>query len=82
LEAALGAGPYFAGVDFQMVDAVFAPLFRYFDILDPKVSEPIFENLPRVSAWRAALAARESVIASVAGDYAERFQYHLRQKQL
>ncbi len=81
LEAALGAGPYFAGVDFQMVDAVFAPLFRYFDILDPKVSEPIFENLPRVSAWRAALAARESVIAAVAGDYAERLQYHLRQHQ-
>ncbi|WP_164048701.1 glutathione S-transferase domain-containing protein [Rhizobium leguminosarum] len=25
LEAALGAGPYFAGADFQMVDAMFVP---------------------------------------------------------
>jgi len=81
LEAVLGSWPYFSGADFQMVDAVFAPLFRYFDILDPAVSEPIFESLPRVSAWRAALAARESVIGAVAGDYAERFQLHLRQHQ-
>lgn len=81
LEAVLMEGPYFSGADFGMVDAVFAPLFRYFDVLDPTVSRPIFENLPRVSAWVAALAARESVSAAVARDYAERFQHHLRQHQ-
>jgi glutathione S-transferase len=81
LEAVLAAGPYFGGAAFGMVDAVFAPLFRYFDILDPTVSQPIFENLPRVSAWRAALAARQSVIAAVAEDYADRFRQHLRQHQ-
>jgi len=81
LEAVLAAGPYFSGVAFGMVDAVFAPLFRYFDILEPRVSQPIFENLPRVSAWRAALAARQSVIAAVGGDYAERFRQQLRQHQ-
>lgn len=81
LEAVLAAGPYFSGAAFGMVDAVFAPVFRYFDILDPAVSQPIFDNLPRVSAWRAALAARPSVIAAVAGDYAERFRQHLRQHQ-
>jgi glutathione S-transferase len=81
LEAVLAAGPYFSGAAFGMVDAVFAPLFRYFDVLDPTVSQPIFENLPRISAWRAALAARQSVIAAVAGDYAERFRQHLRQHQ-
>ncbi|QND63543.1 glutathione S-transferase family protein [Mesorhizobium loti] len=81
LEAVLAARPYFGGAAFGMVDAVFAPLFRYFDILDPTVSQPIFEGLPRVSAWRAALAARQSVVAAVAGDYAERFRQHLRQHQ-
>jgi glutathione S-transferase len=35
LESCLGSGPYFHGVTFSMVDAVFAPLFRYFDMLDP-----------------------------------------------
>ena len=39
LEAVLAAGPYFGGAAFGMVDAVFAPLFRYFDILDPTVSD-------------------------------------------
>jgi len=81
LEAALAEGPYFSGVAFGMVDAVFAPLFRYFDILDPTVSLPIFEGLPRVSAWRKALAARPSVIAAVGEDYAERFREHLRHHQ-
>ena len=81
LEAALAAGPYFAGAAFGMVDAVFAPLMRYFDILDPAVSRPIFEDLPRVLAWRAALAERQSVVAAVGKDYAERFRRHLRQHQ-
>lgn len=81
LEAVLAPGPYFGGAAFGMVDAVFAPLFRYFDILDPAVSQPIFENHPRVSAWRAALASRPSVIAAVGKDYADRFQEHLRQHQ-
>ena len=69
------------GASFGMVDAVFAPMFRYFDIIPPAVAQPIFHGLPRVLAWRAALAARESVIAAVGSDYAERFRLHLRQHQ-
>jgi len=79
LEVALGSGPYFNGAAFGMVDAVFAPIFRYFDILDPAVSHPIFENLPRVSAWRNALALRRSVIDAVGSDYAQRFRTNLRE---
>ena len=79
LEAVLGSGPYFDGTAFGMVDAVFAPVFRYFDSLDPAVSHAIFENLPRVSAWRNALALRRSVIDSVGSDYAQRFRQHLRE---
>jgi len=79
LEAELGVGPYFAGTDFGMVDAVYAPLFRYFGIINPAVSQAVFEGLPRVSAWRAALAARPSVQDAVVPDYADRFRNHLRQ---
>jgi glutathione S-transferase len=79
LEAELGSGPYFAGADFGMVDAVYAPLFRYFAIIDPIAAQPIFEGLPRVSAWRTALAARPSVRNAVGADYADRFRDHLRQ---
>lgn len=82
VETVLADGPYFSGSDFSMVDAVFAPIFRYFDILDPSVSEPIFESLPRVSSWRATLAARASVRAAVASHYAETFHQYLRQHQV
>lgn len=81
LEAVLTEVPHFSGAEFGMVDATFAPVFRYFEILGPAISRPVFANLPRLSAWRAALAARESVITAVAKDYAARFQQHLRQHQ-
>lgn len=79
LEEELGEGPYFAGADFGMVDAVFAPMFRYFDIIDPAAAKPIFDGLPRVNAWRVSLANRSSVKAAVVADYADRFRDHLRQ---
>lgn len=77
LEDALGTGPYFAGSQFSMVDAVFAPLFRYFDGLPPEKHAAVFEGVPRVGAWRQSLAARPSVIAAVPSDYAVLFQAHL-----
>ncbi|MFO3705941.1 glutathione S-transferase family protein [Xanthomonas codiaei] len=80
IEAVLGEGPYFAGAAFGMVDVVFAPLLRYFDLLQADVSAPIFDGLPRVRAWRAALAARQSVISAVGPDYAHRFQQHLQRQ--
>jgi glutathione S-transferase len=79
IESELSSGPYFSGTKFSMVDAVYAPVFRYFSLIDSSVSEAIFEGVPRVSAWKAALAKRESVKAAVSSDYAERFQNHLRQ---
>ena len=79
LEAELSAGPYFAGSAFGMVDAVYAPLFRYFSIIDPAAAKPIFDGLPRISAWRAALAERASVKEAVVNDYAALFRDHLRQ---
>lgn len=80
MESELTAGPYFAGEAFGMVDAVYAPLFRYFTLIDPSEAQEVFDGLPRVSAWRAALAARASVRNAAAEDYASRFQAHLRQQ--
>lgn len=79
IESELSSGPYFSGTKFSMVDAVYAPVFRYFSLIDSSVSEAIFEGLPRVSAWKAALAKRESVKTAVSSDYADFFQNHLRQ---
>ena len=69
VEAVLGAGPFFAGAAFSLVDAVFAPIFRYFDVFDELAEFGIFTDVPRVRAWRAELAKRPSVRAAVGADY-------------
>ncbi|QDG56134.1 glutathione S-transferase family protein [Pseudomonas sp. NIBRBAC000502773] len=80
LESEIGVGPFFNGSAFGMVDAVYAPLFRYFESIDATVADQIFDGLPRISAWRKALEARSSVRDAVVEDYAARFQTHLRQQ--
>jgi glutathione S-transferase len=71
VEAALGAGPFFAGENFSLVDAVFAPIFRYFDVFDELIDLAVFERTPKVRKWRAQLARRPSVKAAVGADYPE-----------
>ncbi|VIO74450.1 Glutathione S-transferase GstB [Bradyrhizobium ivorense] len=69
VEAALGAGPYFAGESFSLVDAVFAPIFRYFDLFDQLTELSVFTHTPKLRAWRSALAQRPSVRRAVSPDY-------------
>jgi glutathione S-transferase len=71
LEAALGAGPWFAGARFGLVDAAFGPVFRYFDVLDEVDDFGGWAGLPKLRAWRAALSARASVRNAVGADYPE-----------
>ena len=78
IEAQLGNGPYFAGPAFSIVDAVFAPVFRYFDVFDAIDDLGVFDGLPKVRAWRAALAARPSVVNAVVPDYPDRLRAFLR----
>lgn len=78
VEAALDeGGPFFAGVRFGLVDAVFGPVFRYFDVFERLGEPPLFDGLPRVMRWRAALGARPSVRGAVLADYAARLERFL-----
>jgi glutathione S-transferase len=82
VESALHAeGPFFAGAAFGLVDAVFGPVFRYFDVFEQLGEPTLFEAMPRVRRWRAALAVRPSVRAAVDADYAERLQRFLLARQ-
>lgn len=71
VEAALGSGPFFAGERFGLVDAVFAPIFRYFDVFDEFIDLAVFAKRPKVRKWRTELAHRPSVRAAVGPDYPE-----------
>ncbi len=71
LEAVVGDGPFFAGERFGLVDAAFAPAFRYFDTFDRILDQSPFESRPKLANWRSALAERPSVVAAVASDYGQ-----------
>ena len=80
LETALGDGPFFAGGRFSLVDAVFAPAWRYFDTFDEIRDLGVFDDTPKVLRWRRALAHRPSVQAAVAEDYGDRLTAFLRRQ--
>src|SRR5580704_2451034 len=69
LEARVAAAPWFDGEDFSLVDAVFGPVFRYFDVFDEIGDFGILAGKPKLTRWRAALAARPSVKSAVSTDY-------------
>ena len=72
LEENIADGPWFSGHDFSLVDAAFAPVFRYFDVIERIVDAEFFADVPKVSRWRKSLAERQSVIDAVSPDYPDR----------
>lgn len=83
LEQQLGQhqGPYFAGGDFSLVDAAFAPLFRYFDVFESVADIDILADLPNLRAWRLALGRRPSVQQAVQADYPALLEAFLRDRK-
>lgn len=69
LESRLVAAPWFDGDKFSLVDAVFAPAFRYFDLIDEIGDFGIFADKPKLNRWRASLAERHSVRTAVSDAY-------------
>jgi glutathione S-transferase len=70
LEARVVAAPWFDGENFSLVDAVFGPVFRYFDVFDDIGDFGILADKPKLTRWRNSLAARPSVRTAVGADYA------------
>lgn len=81
IEQRLGGGPFFDGDRFSLVDAVFGPAFRYFDVFDLIGDFGVLTNKPKTNVWRSALAARPSVASAVGADYNIRLEAFLRGRQ-
>lgn len=73
-------GRYFAGDDFSLVDAVYGPIFRYFDVFDTIADFNVFVDTPHVRNWRQALSVRPSVQQAVSDDYPQRLLAFLQQR--
>ena len=80
IETSLGGKPYFAGEQFTLVDAVYAPIFRYFDVFEVAINIDFFSTTPNVKIWRQALHARASVGKAVVEDYPQRLLAFLKQR--
>ena len=81
VEAELGDGPWFAGEKFSLVDTVYGPILRYFDVIDRIGDFGILSNKPKLAAWREALAQRPSVRDAVTPDYPERLMAFFEKKR-
>ena len=74
VEAELGDGPWFAGEHFTLVDAVFGPVFRYFDVFDGIGDFGVFDDKPKTKQWREKLSRRPSIRDAVSPDYPDRLR--------
>ena len=63
------------------VDAVFAPIFRYFDVFDQISDSHIFDKTPKVRAWRRALSERPSVRHAVVPEYPQHLRAFLQKHE-
>ena len=71
LEDEISDADYFNGSDFSMIDAIYAPIFRYHKRISDYEDYGLFEDAPRVKAWGERLLERPSVINSVPESYDE-----------
>ena len=69
LEATLGDSDIFGGEKFSLVEAAFAPMFRYLDLFEQLVDLEFLSAYPKVAGWRKILRERESVRQAVRPDY-------------
>jgi glutathione S-transferase len=77
IEAAV-EGPWFGGAAFGLVDAAFAPVFRYLDAFERLLDLDLVAGASRLDAWRRSLTDRASVRTAVTSNYPERLEAFLR----
>ena len=71
------ASPFFAGARFSLVDAVYGPIFRYFDVFEDRAGLRIFAGMPHLAGWRCALATRPSIQGAVDPTYPDLLSHFL-----
>jgi len=80
VEKEMSGAPFFSGDKFQLIDAVYGPIFRYFQVFDRITDLAIFEGGSKISAWRETLQQRVSVQHAVAAEYPELLLQFLKER--
>ncbi len=81
VEKELSGGPFFEGEAFSLVDAVYGPIFRYFDVFDEIRDFGILDGLSKCRTWRDELSRRKSVAQAVKADYPDRLRAFLKARR-
>lgn len=80
LEEQLTHRPYFNGVEFSLVDAVYAPLFRFYEVAKAFSSFDFFDDSPNVVEWWKVLLTRPSVENSIPDTYMQDMEAYLKKQ--
>ncbi len=78
LEEEFSDGPFFNGEKFSMIDAVYAPVFRYHHRIAGYKDYNLFEDAENIKAWGDRLMQRSSIIKSVPGSYDQHMTAYLK----
>lgn len=79
LEAEI-VGPFFDGAKFSLVDAFFAPIFRYIQTYEMWGDKSYLSDFPKISEWSSQTLRRGSVIKSAPEDYVQKLMNFLIEK--
>jgi glutathione S-transferase len=83
LERALekqGAGPFFNGADYSLVDAAYAPFLQRYAFLDRVKRLGHIEKFPRLEAWSETLLARESTHSFPPDEFETMYRANLKRR--
>jgi len=83
LEAALekqGAGPFFNGAKYSLVDAAYAPFLQRYTFLDRVKRLGHIEKFPRLKAWRDILLARPSTHSFPPAEFEAMYRQALKRR--
>jgi glutathione S-transferase len=84
LEKALekqGAGPFFNGAAYSLVDAAYAPFLQRYFYLDRVKPLGVIEKFPRLKAWAEALVARPSTHSFPPAEFEAMYREGLRRRK-
>jgi glutathione S-transferase len=76
-----GAGPFFNGAAYSLVDAAYAPFLQRYYFLERVKPLGVIEKFPRVKAWAEALVARPSTHSFPPAEFEAMYRDGLRRRK-
>ena len=80
-EDCLTGTSFFNGASFSIIDAIYAPVFRYHSELEKFHQFGFFEDRPQLTLWKDTLLAYPSVVNNISDSYSSELEAYLRKNE-